>query len=291
MSPLDVVLKFDRDGQAGAELRRRDVRVSARHPRRSRRQRLGDRRTGQLAAPRPRRRRRRAAAAAAGEVVGHQVDQVQPRGQGAADARQGRAATGPASPPIPRRSISRTTSSRTRRARSSSCEGHASNAAVARAHQQVRPDRQVHQGVGQARHGPGEMDQPHALAFDSKGRLFVADRSQQPHPDLRPGRQAARAPAGSSTAGSAACGSTGTTCSTRPTRSPAPSRRPGRSGSAASASAASGTARTARCSSSSRIRRRPRAAPWPPKGSRWTPPATFTAPKSGPRALKKYVRR
>jgi sugar lactone lactonase YvrE len=25
--------------------------------------------------------------------------------------------------------------------------------------------------------GPGEMDQPHALAFDSKGRLFVADRS------------------------------------------------------------------------------------------------------------------
>jgi sugar lactone lactonase YvrE len=25
--------------------------------------------------------------------------------------------------------------------------------------------------------GPGEMDQPHGLAFDSKGRLFVADRS------------------------------------------------------------------------------------------------------------------
>jgi sugar lactone lactonase YvrE len=25
--------------------------------------------------------------------------------------------------------------------------------------------------------GPGEFDQPHGLAFDSKGRLFVADRS------------------------------------------------------------------------------------------------------------------
>ena len=37
--------------------------------------------------------------------------------------------------------------------------------------------------------GPGEFDAPHSLAMDSTGRLFVADRAQQPHPDLRPGRQ------------------------------------------------------------------------------------------------------
>ena len=36
--------------------------------------------------------------------------------------------------------------------------------------------RQVHQSVGQARHGPGEFHSPHALAMDSQGRLFVADR-------------------------------------------------------------------------------------------------------------------
>ena len=36
---------------------------------------------------------------------------------------------------------------------------------------------------------PGQFEMPHALAFDSKGRLFVADRVEQPHPDLRSGRQ------------------------------------------------------------------------------------------------------
>ena len=61
------------------------------------------------------------------------------------------------------------------------------------AHQQVRQDGQVHQGVGQARQrARASSIQPHALALDSKGRLFVADRSQQPHSDLRPGRQSAR---------------------------------------------------------------------------------------------------
>ncbi len=31
--------------------------------------------------------------------------------------------------------------------------------------------------IGKKGAGPGEFDQPHALAFDSKGRLFVGDRS------------------------------------------------------------------------------------------------------------------
>ena len=31
--------------------------------------------------------------------------------------------------------------------------------------------------IGKKGTGPGEFDQPHALAFDSKGRLFVGDRS------------------------------------------------------------------------------------------------------------------
>ena len=39
---------------------------------------------------------------------------------------------------------------------------------------------------------PGEFDAPHAMAMDSTGRLFVADRSEQPHPDLRSGRQIPR---------------------------------------------------------------------------------------------------
>ena len=46
------------------------------------------------------------------------------------------------------------------------------------AHPEVRQDRQVHQGDGASwGTGPGEFDQPHALAFDSKGRLFVGDRN------------------------------------------------------------------------------------------------------------------
>jgi hypothetical protein len=37
--------------------------------------------------------------------------------------------------------------------------------------------------------GPGEFDVPHAIAIDSKGRVFVADRNNNRLPDLRPGRQ------------------------------------------------------------------------------------------------------
>ena len=58
--------------------------------------------------------------------------------------------------------------------------------------------------------GPGEFDGPHALAMDSQGRLFVGDREQQPHPDLRPGWQVPRR-SGRSSAGRAASSSTRTT--------------------------------------------------------------------------------
>ena len=36
---------------------------------------------------------------------------------------------------------------------------------------------------------PAEFNQPHALAFDSKGRLFVGDRANNRIPDLRSGRE------------------------------------------------------------------------------------------------------
>ena len=45
-----------------------------------------------------------------------------------------------------------------------------------RPHREVHEGRQVRQGVGQVRLGPGEFRTPHALAMDSRGRLFVADR-------------------------------------------------------------------------------------------------------------------
>lgn len=57
------------------------------------------------------------------------------------------------------------------------CEGHSDAAtAVARL---VKLDKTgtVIKAVGKRGNGPGEFLQPHALAFDSKGRLFVADRS------------------------------------------------------------------------------------------------------------------
>jgi sugar lactone lactonase YvrE len=44
-------------------------------------------------------------------------------------------------------------------------------------HHEVLEGRQVHQGVGQARNGSGEFDTPHSIAIDSRGRIFVADRS------------------------------------------------------------------------------------------------------------------
>ena len=46
--------------------------------------------------------------------------------------------------------------------------------------------------VGQAGIGPGEFRTPHSLAFDSRGRLFVADRGNVRHADLRSGREVSR---------------------------------------------------------------------------------------------------
>ena len=164
-------------GRARAQLRRRADGLPARHSRRPRRQRLADRRPGQPAAPRPRRRARCAAAAAAGADCRASDLQVQPRRHAAAHARQGPAAISLARRPIRRRFINRTTSSPTTKGRSSSAEGHSSNAT---AHARISKfDRTGKFLKAWGAHGsaPGEFDQPHSLAWDSKGRLFVADRS------------------------------------------------------------------------------------------------------------------
>ena len=44
------------------------------------------------------------------------------------------------------------------------------------AHPEVHKDGKFIKSWGKNGTGPGEFDQPHALAFDSKGRLFVGDR-------------------------------------------------------------------------------------------------------------------
>ncbi len=55
------------------------------------------------------------------------------------------------------------------------CEGHSDNSPA----RLVKLDKtgKVLKELGKRGSGPGEFIQPHALAFDSKGRLFVADRS------------------------------------------------------------------------------------------------------------------
>ena len=82
MSPLARVLKFDPSGKLVHELRRRHVRVPARHPRRSRRQRLGDRRQRQPAAPRaPGQPADAPLPPMPAKVVGHQVFKFSPDGK------------------------------------------------------------------------------------------------------------------------------------------------------------------------------------------------------------------
>ena len=91
-------------------------------------------------------------------------------------------------------------------------------------------------------HGAGaeDFDQPHGLAMDSKGRLFIGDRSNN--------RVKIYSQDGKlldtwySSRGRAACGSTPTTCCTWPTRSRDGWNRRGRTGRAAFASARQGTA-------------------------------------------------
>ena len=65
--------------------------------------------------------------------------------------------------------------------------------------------------------GPGEFDTPHNLAFDSRGRLFVADRGTAGFRSST--RMENSSTSGSSSAGRAESSSTRTTRSTRPTRS------------------------------------------------------------------------
>ena len=56
------------------------------------------------------------------------------------------------------------------------CEGHGDAAAVQRISKFDRTGKFIKE-TGKRGSGPGEFLQPHAFAFDSKGRLFVADRS------------------------------------------------------------------------------------------------------------------
>ena len=78
---------------------------------------------------------------------------------------------------------------------------------------EVHEGRQVHQGVGQERIGPGR-DQRAAHDRDGLARAALRRRSrEQPHPDLRSGRQVPR-PSGGSSAGRAASPSPATTRST-----------------------------------------------------------------------------
>ena len=56
------------------------------------------------------------------------------------------------------------------------CEGHSDGAAIQRISKFDRNGKFIKE-MGKPGSGPGEFLQPHALAWDSKGRLFVADRS------------------------------------------------------------------------------------------------------------------
>jgi NHL repeat len=56
-------------------------------------------------------------------------------------------------------------------------EGHSSNATAHARISKFEANGKFLKAWGTRGSGPGELDQPHALAWDSKGRLFVADRS------------------------------------------------------------------------------------------------------------------
>jgi sugar lactone lactonase YvrE len=57
------------------------------------------------------------------------------------------------------------------------CEGHSSGAgAIARISKFDKTGKFIKEWGKWGKGGPGEFDQPHAFAFDSKGRLFIADR-------------------------------------------------------------------------------------------------------------------
>ena len=71
--------------------------------------------------------------------------------------------------------------------------------------------------IGKTGTGPGEFRTPHAIEFDSQGRLDGRRSPQPPHPDPDEGREVRRANSTSSAA-PAGSRSTRTTSSTRPTR-------------------------------------------------------------------------
>ena len=136
MSTLPSILKFDASGKLVASFGAGHADLSARHPCRSRRQRLGDRRPGRCPAASPRARcggcrsagvrlPRRPASVRCRERPRPSGLQVQPRRQTAADARQGGRA-----PRRPTTSINPTMSSSAPTATSSSPRGTAGQTAI-----------------------------------------------------------------------------------------------------------------------------------------------------------------
>ena len=134
--------------------------------------------------------------------------------------------------------------------------------------------------IGKKGTGPGEFDQPHALAIDSQGRLFVGDRGNNRDPDHRSGREVHRRVAAVQPA-ERHLHRQERHPSMSPIRNPARSTRTGtewkrgiRIGSAKDGKV------TAFIPIPTRTRRPARARP---KASPSTPPATSTAPKWDPR--------
>ena len=144
-------LKYDAQRQAARSWGEGDVHLPARRHRRSRRQPLGDRcaRRGRQGTP---------------------GLQVQPRRQGADDARQGR------------RQRRRTRSLRsTDRRRRRAGRRHLRHRQPPQRQEQPRRAASRRTGKfvkewGTKGSGPGEFSEPHTIAMDSRGRLFVGDR-------------------------------------------------------------------------------------------------------------------
>jgi sugar lactone lactonase YvrE len=173
-SPLDIVLKFDASGTlvrsfgAGLMIFPHGIHVDAdgniwvvdgqdNFPRRARGAAAGD-----PLPPPP------------AKIIGHQIFKFSPDGTllmtlGKAGGNQPGQPVDPASFYQPNDVITNS------RGEIFVCEGH-SDSSPARVVKLDKTGKFIKQ-VGQRGSAPGEFIQPHALAFDSKGRLFVADRS------------------------------------------------------------------------------------------------------------------